>query len=235
MLQFIVLDDNIQFHSKIKNVINKKMFLNSIEYEILLFEKENQDFKKIIDNKNPKIYILDIELQNNSGIEIAKNIRKKDYKSAIIFLTAHYELAVKTYQSKLLIFDFISKFDDYETELNQAIDIALNNLNKVNKMEFFDKKQKISLEPYDILSICYDSYIKKTTIKTNSKNNILNGKQINFLPNNIFIKTNQNSYVNYKRIEKIDYQEKKIIFDNGEIFNDISEKGIKALKDNEKL
>jgi len=235
MLQFIVLDDNVLFQSKLKNLINKKMFKNEIEYEISLFEKENQEFKKTIDNINSKIYILDIELKNNSGIEIAKKIRKKDYKSAIIFLTAHYELAARTYQSKLLVFDFISKFDDYEKELDQAFEIALNNLKQFQKIEFFDKKQKIILDSSKILYIYYDSYTKKTKIKTNSKNYSLNRNQIPLLPDNIFFKTNRNSYVNLKRIEKIDYQEKKIVFDNGETFTDISSKGIKALKTNDKL
>ena len=86
-----------------------------------------------------------------------------------------------------------------------------------------------------MLYIYYDSYIKKTKIKTNSKNYSLSGNQIPLLSDNIFFKTNRNSYVNLKRIEKIDYQEKKIVFDNGEIFTDISLKGIKALKTNEKL
>ena len=73
-----------------------------------------------------KIYILDLELPGKSGIDIAREIRKVDWDSIIIILTSHDELELKLLKEKLLILDFISKFDDYENRLSDTLKMVID-------------------------------------------------------------------------------------------------------------
>ena len=79
--------------------------------------------KEPIDNK---IYILDIELEDISGIDIAREIRKIDSKSIIIISTTYVEYLPYALKNKLMLFDFISKFENYEDNLSNVINRSLN-------------------------------------------------------------------------------------------------------------
>ena len=82
MINFIVCEDSEIILERNIDVINKVMFNNNIEYRIYKFQSYNEELKNII--KEPvenKIYILDIELGSDSGIDLAGDIRKIDLTS----------------------------------------------------------------------------------------------------------------------------------------------------------
>ena len=115
MINFIVCDDEVANTDSVKNVITKIMFKNNLEYKIHVFNSYDEKFNKIISSDiENKIYILDIKVGKKSGLNIATKIRNKDWNSIIVILTSHYELEYLAYKSRILILDFISKFDLYE-------------------------------------------------------------------------------------------------------------------------
>jgi DNA-binding LytR/AlgR family response regulator len=122
MINFIVCEDNKIILQKNIDIINRTMFNNNLDYKIYPFlnytEELNNLIKSDIENK---IYILDIELGEMSGITIAQNIRDIDIKSFIIISTTHIDYLPYTLKSKLMLFDFISKFEDYNQNLSNAI------------------------------------------------------------------------------------------------------------------
>ena len=70
------------------------MMGNNIDYKIYKFYDYNDDFfKKVKIKGSNKVYILDIQVREKSGIDIARTIRETDLQSALIFLTSHGELA----------------------------------------------------------------------------------------------------------------------------------------------
>ena len=94
MLNFIICDDDLIYRKKVENLIDKYMMKNQIEYKKYLFDDYDKSFMDIVKQKLPfKIYILDIEAPTRSGIDMARIIRNKDVKSALIFLTGHQELS----------------------------------------------------------------------------------------------------------------------------------------------
>ena len=125
MINFVVCEDNKIILEKNVEIINKTMFNNNINYRIYKFEDYTSDFKNIIYNSDIKIYILDIELNKTSGIDIAREIRKKDLDSIIIISTAYVEYLPLALKNKLMLYDFISKFEDYEENLSKVINNAL--------------------------------------------------------------------------------------------------------------
>lgn len=131
MINFIVCEDNKIILRKNMDIINKAMFKNNCDYRIYPFTEDNKDLQEIINNEiENKIYILDIELENISGIDIARKIREKDKESIIIISTTYIEYLPHTIKSKLLLFDFISKFENYEENLTISIKKAIQELGK---------------------------------------------------------------------------------------------------------
>ena len=135
MINFIICDDEKPLTDSVKKIVTNVMFKNNIDYKIHVFHEYNNDFYKISksDLEN-KIYILDIEVGKKSVIDVAKLIRKNDWDSTILILTSHYELEFLAYKSKILLLDFISKFDLYDKKMYDTINFCVNNKLNDNKL-----------------------------------------------------------------------------------------------------
>lgn len=129
MINFIVCEDNKIILQKNIDIINKAMFNNNINYKIYQFENDSDKLQNLIDaDIGKKIYVLDIELENISGIDIATKIRKKDTRSIIIISTTYVEYLPYTLKNKLMLFDFVSKFEDYEDNLYKVVKKAIKQI-----------------------------------------------------------------------------------------------------------
>ena len=88
MVNFIVCDNNKHIVTNVVSVINSTMMNNNLQYKIYTYLDYNEEFhKQVSAKKSNTIYILDIEVNGNSGIDIAREIRKIDDRSIIIFLS----------------------------------------------------------------------------------------------------------------------------------------------------
>ena len=85
--------------------------------EAFLFEYE--------EDKAFDILLLDIEMKNMNGIELAKRIRKDHNRAEIIFITSHFEFVWEGYEVDAL--DFIVKPAD-QFSINYVLDKAINRL-----------------------------------------------------------------------------------------------------------
>ena len=129
MLNFIVCEDNKIILQKNVDIINKIMFKNNESYRIYQFTNNDKKLQELINEDiGLKIYILDIELENISGIDIARKIRSKDNNSIIIISTTYVEYLPFALKNKLMLFDFVSKFEDYEENLSKVINNAIKQL-----------------------------------------------------------------------------------------------------------
>ena len=133
MINFIICDDNNHVREFDKKIISKIAMPYDFDYTIHSFDRYNIKLKNLINTPSDiKIYILDLELPNKSGTEIANEIRKIDWESIIIILTSHDELEFKLLKEKLLIFDFISKFENYEQNLLSVLYKILASIKKTS-------------------------------------------------------------------------------------------------------
>ena len=134
MINFIVCEDNKIILQKNIDIINKTMFKNNESYRIYQFTNNDKKLQELInDNSDLKIYILDIELENTSGIDIARKIRSKDNTSIIIISTTYVEYLPFALKNKLMLFDFVSKFENYDENLSKVIKNAINQLKITTK------------------------------------------------------------------------------------------------------
>lgn len=227
MINVIICDDNEKDRNTVEALANDFFTKNNIEYNVHTFNDYNKKFYSVVENKMPfKIYLLDIETPSRSGIDVARDIRKKDVDSVIIFLTVHEELGNIVLKNDLMFLSFINKFDNLESRLKKALFKSLDLLYKKQVIRFTDKNILYTLNINDILYITTDSFERKTVIKTDYGEFRVNktlGDIISLLDER-FIQTHRACYINSERKVKIDKTNKIITFDTGEEIDLLSDK-----------
>jgi len=232
MVNIIICDDNNKDRNNVVQIVDNFMSKNKIEYKTHIYDDYNKKFMDIIENKMPsKIYLLDIETPSRSGIDVAREIRRKDVDSIIIFLTVHEELGNIILKNDLMFLSFINKFDNLNIRLNNSLKKALTLLKHKRIIKFNDRNTIYTINIDDILYLTKESFERKTIIKTDyaefKVNNSLT-EIINMLDDR-FIQTHRSCFINNDRKVKIDKMNKMIYFDNGEKIDLLSDKYRKEL------
>lgn len=227
MINIIICDDNKRDREKVVDIVSNFMERKKIEYKTYVFDDYNNKFNIIVESKIPfKIYLLDIETPTESGIDVARRIRKYDVDSVIIFLTGHEELGNIILKNDLMFLSFINKFDNFKNRLNNSLDKALDLLKTRNIIRINDRNVTYTIDLKDILYITKDSYERRTVIKTDYSEIRVNKSltEIMAMLDDRFIQTHRACFINNERRVKIDKTDKIITFDNGESIDLLSDK-----------
>jgi len=234
MIKFIVIEDDKNIQTKVKNIIHKLTFDIEEEVKIKPFSKVTSELIKEIDDLvERKVYIIDIELaDNHSGIHIAKQIREKDWESEILFMTNHDKMFETVYRNVYEVFDFIEKFHDFEKRLQKDIKLILSK-NFDNKM-FIYNGRNIDLHLYykEILYIYRDTRERKVVIVT-SKNSFAVGLGVQEILEQLdkrFKMVHRACIVNTERVKKYNWSEKYFVLDTGERVDMLSKKYRKEIE-----
>ena len=157
MVNFIIYEDEEKMRNMYKEVIhnffgNKDQGYRIIEYS----ECKNTIIDEIKNIEGKKIFLLDIEVPGKTGLELARDIRNDgDWLSPLIVITTHENLKTQGFTGRMLMLDFLSKYDDVKTNLKESIMIAYNIVSSYKTISF---KQR-----GEIFQVLYDSilYIEK--------------------------------------------------------------------------
>ena len=235
MLRFIICEDKKQYQDKISVIINKVMMPYNFEYKISKFTECNEELSKIIKNENEqKVYILDIELPEISGLEIASEIREDDLESSLIFLTIHSEFQNDIFYSRLLAIDYINKDKLWQDRFEETIIYTIRSLDKKRVLSFEFNHNSYRLPMRKIL------YIEK--IQDNSKCRIVmeddSSYEINQSISNLvkilgpsFYQSHKSCIVNIEQIKKINYADSTITFNNGKTVYLLSSRNKKGIRE----
>ncbi len=218
MINFIIVDDNCMWLEQVSSIIDKIMLKNNFDYNKKTFLEYDQKFKEYSNsNLDNKIYILDIKTSKENGIDIAREIRKKDNDAIIIFLTAYEEYGNKILKSLLNIYGMISKCDNVESMLEQSILTILERINNSNKAIKIEDTSSILVIPLsNILYITIDGKKRKAIIMTDSKN-IYCKKTLDYFEKkypNFLVRTHKSCVVNINRTINFDFKSQIIYFNN---------------------
>lgn len=155
MVQVIVLDD-ISLDLKI---IHKKITEYDNDLKVLCFENSKHMFNEIKKNKeNNFIFIIDVVLKNENGIEVAKEIQKTYKKAPIIFISAFLDTATEVYDVEHCYYVYKTQLDE---KLPVALQRALDYLDESKQQLVLDLKDKKIFIPFD--DIIYMERNKRTT------------------------------------------------------------------------
>lgn len=217
MVKFVIVEDN-QLHMNLtEEMILKYMMNNNYDFDILKYLIPNSSFNNIIDDDNNYIYILDFDLGNTNAIEVARKIRKKDWKSPIIVFSVNGGMAYETFKQRLQILDFVNKQFEAEKNMFELFDICFEQLGVHSNLKYKIGKIDYVIDFDKILYIYKDTMERKSIIVTNNGEykvpmTLIKTKEL--LPS-YFKYSHKSCIINVKRKEAIDWSKKIIIFDNG--------------------
>lgn len=217
MIKFIVVEDIKAHQKKVEKTVVSFMMKNNYEFEIVFFEDECEDFRRIVkENSANHIYILDFELPNSNAIDLARIIREDDWISPIIIMTAHASMAFETFKQRLQILDFISKQYNSEKNLNDTLEICMKQLRIGKSFKFKINGIGHSIPLCKILYFERDSSTRKVTLVTENATYEMykSLKEIKKQLNSDFVITHRACIANMKRVEKISWKDKIIYFDD---------------------
>lgn len=219
MLRFIICEDNKDFLNRLHTIITKVMMPYNFEYKINKFTQYNKEVEEIIKRKNEqKIYVLDIELVDISGLEIASEIREHDMESIIIFVTSHNECRNDIFYSRLLALDYIPKDKLWASRFEETIDYVVKNLNKQQVLLFDFNYNSYRIPFHDILYIEKVQDNQKCTIYTEDGKEYGIISTIAELSKRLgygFFQSHKSCIVNLEKIARVNYNENIITFKNG--------------------
>ena len=235
MLRFVVCEDNKDFLGRLCTIINKAMMPYNFEYKISKFAEYTKEVEEIIIRKHEqKVYVLDIELGDISGLEIASEIREHDLESIIIFVTAHNEFKNDIFYSRLLAIDYIPKDRLWADRFESTIKYTIKAINKRRVLSFEYNYNSYRIPFDDILYIEKIQENQKCLIKTE------NGSEFEVIssiakllkklgPN--FFQSHKSCIVNIEKIKKVNYADNTITFTNNECVYLLSNRKKKQLRE----
>lgn len=232
MINFIIVDDNKKFLEIMVNVVTKVMMKNKFIYKTYSFtEYDNGFFDVMNSDMSNRIYILDIETREASGIDIARKIRKRDVDSVIIFATVHAEAGLVLLKDDLMFLNFLCKFDDFENKLYSSVCKALEFIHHKLSIKFNDRGTIYNVPIQDILYITKESGDRKSTIKTcnDSYRVNLSLKELSDMSCDSLVQTHRCCFVNMDNVRVFDRKKNVILFDNGEVIDLVSDKYKKGI------
>lgn len=225
----VVVEDNRILRKREIEAIRKA--LKDYDYKIVEYSDFTKELKKLIQTPDFKIYVLDIELLNSSGIDIANYIRDYDDMSEIIMCSFHYELEYKVLKSKLKILDFVSKYDNAYVNLTNLI-LEVFNKHSRKILKITDKGVILFIVMKDILYISKEKNTRKCVIKTFNNEYLVNKnlEEIKQELNSDFIQVSRNCIVNQNNVEEYNFKDSKIKFKNGKEIDVVLKSFVEKIK-----
>lgn len=162
MMNIIILDDQ---KAQIEEIEKQLLLLNIDDIEIHKYQNEDILMKNIKTIPEYSIFLIDIVLNQNSGIEVAKMINEQVRGAIVIFISSFLDKVVDIYDAQHYYFI-------YKPELKKRLPIALNKaINSLNQIKetlpIVLKGKTVILHPADILYLERDKHI--TIIKDTSQ------------------------------------------------------------------
>lgn len=222
MLNFIVCEDDPQFAKNMKKLITNYMMNFDMDYKYYAFEGYDADFEKILkEDIGFKVFFLDIKTKVGSGLDAARSIREEydDWVSIIIIVTAFNEYRYEALGNRLYLLDFISKIDNCENRVKDALKIAMKNYDNRCKSINFEYNHVVrKIEFRHILNIEKEQDSKRCIIRTTYGEQLIPKSLVEVykLLDERFVKVHRSMIVNLDYIKEYNLKENKITFKNGE-------------------
>lgn len=218
MIKFVIVEDNPLHVKMTEEYIVKYMMKNTLEFEIVIFDKlSDKLFKYVSNTENNNIYILDYELGNGTAIDVARKIRDYSWRCPIIISTVNSGEAFKSFKKRLQFLDFIDKRVELEKNLYELFDICLEQLNVSQNFKYSIASSNFTINYNNILYVYKDTVERKTVIVTDNDEYVLNITltKAKSLLSDDFATTHKSYVVNLNRATMLDWKNCTVKFDNG--------------------
>lgn len=210
MLNICICEDNSLILEKNRSIIKQLLVTNNIQHLVTAYDSAESLLFNLYEMLNSiDIMILDIELVNMNGLELAQELRKRNFVGVIIFLTSHADYVFESFDvgashyfmknsvdtpkfksSFIKIVNGLSTKND--TFYSYEIGGRIRRINVRDIMYFEVNNRKIDLHTKNSIETFY-STITKIEERVNSLN--FGRAHRSFIVNMLHIKEFNNSYV----------------------------------------
>ncbi len=160
-IKLLLVEDDIFYQRVVERVIKG----NFPEVVITGIAKDIKSAKESIENDNPHILVLDVNLPDGTSFDLLQQIDKRNHR--IVFISAHSEYLVEALRFSFVDFifkpfdaiDLIVAIDDAISELEESfyyvkLEVLVENINSekgVNKMVIQGKRSAKAVDISDIV------------------------------------------------------------------------------------
>ena len=118
MIPIYICDDDAVMCDMMKNCLEKQILMGGYDMKITVCARQPEKLLEATDGEAEQgIYFLDVDLKGASmdGFRLGQEIRRRDGRGFLIYVTAFPDLAFETFRYHLEALDYIVKGDQEET------------------------------------------------------------------------------------------------------------------------
>ena len=208
-MRIAICDDKLVLHDDLKKNLEEYALKRHL---FILYDDYTNGFDLLASSYEYDIIFMDYQMDGIDGLETARRIRKKNIKTAIIFLTSFPDIVFDTFEVNT--YRFLVKPIDIE-KLSSAMDDYLQSMDSSNFLviKTEDEHKRINID--DIIYIeAADKYCYIRTVS----DNILYKKTLSdiesSLPPEKFFRSHRTYSVGFRHI--VSHTSTDILFDNKE-------------------
>lgn len=175
MLKIYLCEDEKPQLERWRQIVQNYLLMHDDNMELFCWTNKPAKLLKYLDSADsPGLYFLDIDLKTEmNGLDLAREIRKRDPRGYLVFITTHDETAPLTFKLKVEAMDFILKDEPecLEERIISCLEAASANYDK-----YLEKKKKaiivkedrssVRIDQDDILYITTDSNSRTIAVYT---------------------------------------------------------------------
>ena len=128
MIKVAIADDELENIRHIENVLKEYSEERGVKFQISTYENSSFLQNDVKEGRGFDIFLLDVEMPECTGFDVARTIRQYYYESFIIFITSHDEYASDGYE--VSAFRYILK-DRIDEKLPMALDYIVPELERM--------------------------------------------------------------------------------------------------------
>ena len=125
IISLIIIDDNLELRNNLKILLQLYNQNNLFKFKVIADSDSIERGKLLIEKYNPQILLLDLELQQGSGLDILKYLTQKKSQTKTLILSAHEEEEMIFKAMSLGAKGYIFK-PNVVSQLQEAINTVIN-------------------------------------------------------------------------------------------------------------
>lgn len=179
MVQLIICEDQQFYRDHLRREIETYVMIEEYDFEVILATADPEKVLQLLSETSQRnVYFLDVDLQHDvyDGFSLGKEIRKKDPRGFIIYVTTHEELAFETFKYRVEALDYVIKDDalNFVKRVHHCLDSIVERISdetsddrRYYTVKVFDELRHIPVE--DILLVETSNQNHRLIIHTNEQ------------------------------------------------------------------
>lgn len=145
-----ICDDDAKLRNALRKLTERELALLGIDFKIIEYSSGEELLKKLSSGE-PDILFLDIEMDKINGMDTAKELRRQQKNTVLIFITAYPDFVFQGYEVHALHY-ILKPYE--ESKIRQVLIMALTELDAL-KEQYYVIEQKSGVRKLPLSAVRY--------------------------------------------------------------------------------